>query len=81
MQDKTFFKVLLDSGSMTALINMSSLPKVVQGKKLGEPKDMLTLVEHMTATIMVKLRDLRLLQFDKNISTKEHKVLVFDTPC
>ena len=81
VKSRKFLKVLLDSGSVTTLINKSALPKGVQGRTLNESKGMNTLAGRMTVNTMVKLRDLRLPEFNKDMSIESHKVLVFGTPC
>ena len=53
----------------------------MQGKLLSESKGMNALAGRMVANIMVKLRDLRLPEFNKNMSIESHNALVFDTPC
>ena len=42
VKNRKFLKVLLDSGSVTTLINKSALPKGVKGKTLNESKGMNT---------------------------------------
>ena len=81
VKSRKFLKVLLDSGSVTTLINKSALPKGVQGKTLNQSKGMNTLAGKMTVNTMVKLRDLRLPEFNKNMSIESNNALVFDTPC
>ena len=81
INSRKFLKVLLDSGSMVTLIHKRALPKGVQGKLLTEAKKMTTLAGSMSASRMVKLRDLRLPEFSKNMNIEEHKSLFFDTPC
>ena len=53
----------------------------MQGKLLSESKGMNALAGRMVANIMVKLRDLRLPEFNKNMSIESHNALVSDTPC
>ena len=48
VKSRNFLKVLLDSGSVTTLINKSALPKEVQGKPLIESKDINTLAGRVT---------------------------------
>ena len=81
VNSRKFLKVLLDSGSMVTLIHKRALPKGVQGKLLSEAKNMTTLAGNMSASRMVKLRDLRLPEFNKNMNIEEHKALVFDANC
>jgi hypothetical protein len=68
VKSRKFLKVLLDSGSTATLIRKSALPKGVQGKPLNESKGMNTLAGRLTVDKMVKLRDLRLPEFNKNMS-------------
>ena len=81
VKSRKFLKVLLDSGSVTTLVNKSALPKGVQGRTLNESKGMNTLAGRITVNTMVKLRVLRLPEFNKNISIECHNALVFDTQC
>ena len=48
---------------------------------MNENKGMNTLAEQMTVNTVVKLRDLRLPEFNGNMSIESHNALVFDTPC
>ena len=57
VKSRSFLKVLLDSGSVTTLINKSALFKGVKGKTLNQRKGMNTLTGKMTVNTMVtKLR-------------------------
>ena len=69
VKSRKILKVLLDSGSVTTLINKSALPKGVQGKPLNESKGMNTLAGRMTVNTMVKLRDIRLSREDMTLSS------------
>ena len=53
----------------------------MQGNFLNESKGMNTLAGHINVNTMVKLWDLRLPEFNKNMSIESHNALVFDTPC
>ena len=53
----------------------------MQGKPLNKSKGINTLAGRMAVNTMIKLRDLRLPEFKKNMSIESHNALVFDRPC
>ena len=71
-------RVLLDSGSTGCLIKKSALPKGVVPKTLAEKNSFNNLSGKLTASEMVTPRDIRLPDFDKNISIAQHSALVSD---
>ena len=70
-------RVLCDSGSTKTLIKRSVLPKHAKPKKT-KTKRFNTLAGNMNTSEIVTMRDVRLLEFNKNRSIEEHKALVFD---
>lgn len=78
---RKILRVLLDSGSTKTLIHRRVLPKDLVPHKLGHDKEVNTLAGNMRVSEVVKLRDVKLPEFDKNRTIDEVNALVFDAPC
>ena len=78
LPSRKVLRVLCDSGSTKMLIKRSVLPKQHAQPKKTKTKRFNTLAGNMNTSEVVTMRDVRLLEFNKNRSIKEHKALVFD---
>ena len=63
------------------MIHRDALPCGIQTKKLSDAQRLKTLAGNFDTSEMVKLRDRRLPEFDKNRRIDEQRALVFDTKC
>ena len=77
LPSRKVLRVLCDSGSTKTLIKRSVLPKHAKPTKT-KTKRFNTLAGNMNTSEVVTMRDVRLLEFNKNRSIEEHKALVFD---
>jgi hypothetical protein len=75
---RLFQVVLFDSGSNVSLIKRSALPKGVITKLFGDTKLVRTLAGCLKTQEVITMGDIRLPEFDKNMSINQQKVLVFD---
>ena len=74
-------KVLFDPGSTKTMISRKALPRGALPLKLSNTQKVSTLAGTMNTNEMVKLRNLKLPEFDKNRRIDEQKALVFDQKC
>ena len=66
VESKALLKALLDPGSTKTLVNKKIVPKLAQLSRLNNGLKVKTIAGTMETSKMVKLRDLRLPEFDKN---------------
>ena len=81
VRDPTIMRTLLDSGSSKTLIRRSALPPNVEVRPTEQDEPMNTMAGIFKPTGYVILRDLRIPEFDKNLSIDGQLCYVFDTPC
>jgi hypothetical protein len=74
-------RILIDSGSTRTLIHKRVLPENTKPQQLAKGKGISTLAGTMRVESVVRLRDIKLPEFDKNRTVDELKALVFDSPC
>ena len=74
-------RVLLDTGTTKTMIHRRVLPKDIQPRKLSHAKPVSTLAGTVSVTDTVRLRQIKLPEFDKNRTIDECKAYVFDAPC
>ena len=78
---RQILRVLFDTGAMKTMIHRRVLPKDAKPVKTQTKQTFRTLAGKLTTTEMVVLRNIRLLEFNKNRKINEQKALVFDHPC
>jgi hypothetical protein len=78
MKSRMFFKVLLDSGSTTTMINRKCLPRHCQPFKISNSRKISTLAGSYISSEMVVLPNLRLPELDKKHNIDQQKALIFD---
>ena len=78
---KKLLRVLLDPGSSKTLVNTKIIPKDANPKELSRKVNVRTIAGNMTASEIVRLKDIRLPEFDKNRQVNEIKALTFDSKC
>ncbi len=78
-RSRTLLRVLLDSGSTTTFINKKCLPKNCKPREIVSSRIVNTLAGTYTSTELVIMRNLRLLEFDKNRNVDQQKALVFQS--
>ena len=78
---RRILRVLFDTGSMKTMIHKRVVPKNAKPVKTQTKQTFRTLAGKMTTSEMVVLRDIRLLEFNRNRKINEQKALVFDHPC
>lgn len=76
-ESRRLLKVLFDSGTTKTLINRRAVPKNAKPVSISR-RSFSTLAGHMDTSHMVKMRDVRLPEFNKNRSIDEQAALVFD---
>ena len=81
VRSRRILKVLFDTGSKKTLIHREALPRGIQTKKLSDAQRLKTLAGNFDTSEIIKLRDIRLPEFDKNRRIDEQRTLVFDTRC
>ena len=81
VESKALLKALLDPGSTKTLVNKKIVPNLAQPAMLNNGLKIKTIARTMETSEMVKLRDLRLPEFDKNGRIDEIKALTFDQDC
>jgi hypothetical protein len=79
VKSRILLKVLLDSGSTATMINRKCLPRHCQPCKISNSRKISTLAGSYISSEMVVLRNLRLLELDKNCNIDQQKALIFDT--
>ena len=79
--DPIILRTLLDSGSGKTLINKSVLPAGAEVRPCENKDAMNTMAGIFQPTGYVILKDLRLPEFDKNLSIDGQMAYVFDSPC
>jgi hypothetical protein len=72
-------KVFLDSGSTTDLINKNCLPKKCEPCQISQSRMVNTLAGSYQSSAMVMMRNLRLLELDKNRNIEQKKALIFES--
>ena len=80
-KSQRLLRVLFDSGAMKTMIHRRALPASAEPTKLTNTKTMSTLAGNLQTTEVVKLRKIKLPEFDKTKTVDEQKALVFDMPC
>ena len=75
-KSRALIKVLFDPGSAKSLMSRKSLPRGAQLIPLTNAKKVTTLAGSMKTSDMVHLRDLRLLEFNKNRGIDKQKGFV-----
>jgi hypothetical protein len=65
VRSRRLLKVLLDSGSMTTLINIRCLPRHCKPREISSSRQVNTLAGTYTSTDLVIMHNLRLPEFDK----------------
>ncbi len=78
-RSRTLLKVLLDSESITTLINKKCLPRHCKPCKLSSSRKVNNLAGTYTSTEIVIMLNLRLPEFDKNRNSDQQKALVFQS--
>ena len=78
---RKILRVLFDTGAMKTMIHKRAVPANAKPVRTQTKQTFRTLAGKMTTTNMVVLRDIRLLEFNKNRRINEQKALVFDQPC
>jgi hypothetical protein len=78
VKSRILLKVLLDSGSISTMINRKCLPRNCQTCKISKSREMETLAGSYTSSEMMVLRNLRLPELDKNRNVDQQKALIFD---
>ena len=81
VHSRKILRVLLDSGSHRTLIKKSVLPHNIIPKKMDNNQKLQTLAGTLEVAEVVKLRDVRLPEFDKNRQINEKNTVVFDSKC
>ena len=81
VKTRKIFKVLLDSGSTTTLIHEDCLPKLAKPVEIKNAKRVSTLAGEMNVRRKIKLRDLRLPEFDNNRKMDSINALIFEKKC
>ncbi len=79
IKSRRLLKVLLDSGSMTTLINKRCLPRKCQPCKTSQSRMVSTLAGTYTSAAMVVMCNLRLPELDKNRNIEQQKALIFES--
>ncbi len=74
IKSRRLFKVILDSGSTTTLINKRCLPRKCQPCKSSQSRIVNTLAGAYHSSAMVVMRNLRLPELDKNRNIEQHKL-------
>ena len=74
-------RTLLDSGSSKTLISKSALPADAEVKPTEQDEPMNTMAGFFKPLGYVILQDIRIPEFDKNLSIDGQLCYVFDTPC
>lgn len=80
-QSRKLLKVLLDTGSEVTLISHSVIPKAAIPKTMSDSRTVRTIAGTLTSNQCIRLRDIRLPEFDKNRRIDELKCLIYDQPC
>ena len=78
---RKMLRVLLDSGSMKTLIHKDVVPEGAAVAQLSKSKKCNTLSGSFQVKEMVRLRDMRLPELDKNRCIDEQKALLFEGSC
>ena len=79
VKSRQLLKILLDSGSTTTLINKRCLPKKCQPCQISQSRIVNMLAGTYQSSAMVVMRNLRLLEFDKNRNVEQQKALIFES--
>ena len=79
IKSRRLLKVLLDSGSMTTLINKKCLPRKCQPCKTSQNRMVSTLAGTYNSAAMVVMCNLRLPELDKNRNIEQQKALIFES--
>ena len=74
------FKVLIDSGGTSSMLNEKSLPPGVTVTPVA-PQTVNTLAGHMTTKGKVNVKSMRLPEFERNRIIEEHEFSTFKAPC
>ena len=74
-------KVLFDPGSTRTMIKASAVPSKAVPVSMKEEKQINTIAGQMKTSKMVKLRNIKLIEFDKNRCIEGTKVLIFENEC
>jgi hypothetical protein len=80
VRSQRLFQELFDSGSGSnvSMIKRSALPKGIITKLLGDTKLVRIPAGHLKTQEVITMRDLRLLEFNKNRCINQQKVIMFD---
>ena len=81
LDSKKLLRVLLDPGSTKTMIHRRALPRGTTAVTLEKGKTITTLAGLMNTSTMVRLRDIKLPEFDKNRIVEVQNALVFDQKC
>ena len=81
IKTRKIYKVLLDSGSTTTLIHKDCLPKLAKPVEIKNAKRVSTLAGKMKVSRAVKLRKLRLPEFENNKKMDSINALIFYNKC
>jgi hypothetical protein len=79
VRSRRLLKVLLDSGSMTTLINKRCLPRHCKPHEISSSRQVNALAGTYTFTEIVIMHNLRLPEFDKNRNVDQQKAFVFQS--
>ena len=78
VKSRKLLKVLFDPGSTRTLIKKSVVPRKAVPIHLNSEKRIKTIAGSMNTSELVKLRNIRLPEFDKNRQIEETKAFIFD---
>ena len=81
LDSKKLLRVLLNPGSTKTMIHCRALPRGTTAVTLEKSKTITTLAGSMNTSTMVRLRDIKLPEFDKNRIVEVQNALVFDQKC
>jgi len=79
VKSRRLLKVLLDSGSTITLINKKCLPKACKPCPISQSMMVNTLAGSYQPSAMVKMRNIRLPELDKNRNVDQQKALTFES--